>query len=97
MLVATAATGCSSGLDAKAEQACAAVDRLDSGRGGLFDSAMLSLKAVGAARQSDSDGLREAAEAKTSLSDLPRNSPLYENPGDYQFGKVAAWCDENAD
>ena len=78
------------GMDAKAKEACDTVAEADRGRGGLFEGAILSLKAVGLARQSDSEGLADAANATTELSDLPRDSALYENPGDYQFSKVAA-------
>jgi hypothetical protein len=80
-----------SGLDAHAQAACDAVTKVNGGTGGLFDGAILEITAIGPARQSSDSELQAAGNSKpVGANEL--NSPLYVNPGDYAYAKVAQWC-----
>jgi hypothetical protein len=80
-----------SGLDPHAQAACDAVTKINAGTGGLIDAAILELTAIGQAAQSSDTELQAAGNAKP-VGPNELGSPLYVNPGDYAYAKVAQWC-----
>jgi hypothetical protein len=82
-------------MDSHARTACDKVKKADANRSGLIDGVVLELGAIAEAGKSSNKNLAAAANATTAASDVPSDNPIYVNPGDYQFAKVAEWCGEH--
>lgn len=84
-----------SGLDGHAKKACASVKQVNEGTT-IEERLGGELDAIREAQKSKVDGLHAAGSKKSIASQLPYDSPLYENPADIRYNAVAQWCRRNA-
>ncbi len=82
----------SGGIDSHARAACDTVKKVNAGTAGLFDGAILEITAIAQARKSSDAELKGLATTDPDNAGLDTSSPLYVNPGDYEYNKIAQWC-----